>query len=259
MNNMIDPVALQLGPISIRWYGISYIVGLAVGIWILDRLNKRQKVFKNTDQIFDFAFWIFLIGVIVGGRLGEVLFYNLSYFIHNPLKIFAVWEGGMSFHGGLILSAITAYIYCRKNKLDFIKVADLSVIPGALALTFTRLANFVNRELVGRVIENPNFKWMGVDFGDGMLRYPSQLFQSADALILFLILLFIYSRKPKKGTVLFSYLALYGLFRIITELFREPEPQIGFIWQYFTTGQILSVFLLLAGITGLAYIKISGR
>jgi len=128
-----------------------------------------------------------------------------------------------------------------------------------LALTFTRLANFVNRELVGRVIENPNFKWMGVDFGDGMLRYPSQLFQSADALILFLILLFIYSRKPKKGTVLFSYLALYGLFRIITELFREPEPQIGFIWQYFTTGQILSVFLLLAGITGLAYIKISGR
>jgi phosphatidylglycerol---prolipoprotein diacylglyceryl transferase len=250
---MIDPIALKLGPLSIRWYGISYVVGLFAGIWILDKLNKKQKAFKDTDQIFDFAFWIFLIGVIAGGRLGEVLFYNLSYYIHNPIKIFAIWEGGMSFHGGLIGSVAVAYVYCKKHKIDFLKAADIAVIPGALALVFTRIANFINRELVGRVIENPHFKWLGVDFGDGLLRYPSQLFQSADAFILFLILLFIYSRKPKKGILLFSYLLLYGIFRFITEFFREPEAQIGFILRYFTTGQILSAVMIVTGIIGISF------
>ncbi|MBU1682883.1 prolipoprotein diacylglyceryl transferase, partial [Patescibacteria group bacterium] len=235
---MLDPIAFSIGPLSIHWYGISYGVGLILGIWILTLLNKKRLTFKDNNQIFDFAFWIFLIGVIVGGRLGYVLFYNLPYFIQNPAKIFAVWDGGMSFHGGLILSIIVAYLFCRRQKISFLSVADIAVIPGALALVFTRLANFVNRELVGRVIESPKWEWLGVDFGDGLLRFPSQLFQSFNALLLFLILLLIFRRKPKKGVLLFSYLALYGLLRFVAEFWRAPDSQIGFIWTYFTLGQI---------------------
>ncbi len=250
---MINPIALKLGPVSIHWYGISYVVALAVGILILSKLNKKAKAFKNSDQIFDFVFWMFLIGVIIGGRLGYVIFYNLPYYIQHPDKILAIWEGGMSFFGGLIGSFAVALIYCKKKKIDFVKMADIAVIPGALALFFTRIANFINRELVGRVIENHRWDWLGVNFGDGALRYPSQLFQSLDALVLFLVLLFIHSRKPKKGTVLFSYLIFYGLFRFITEFWRAPDPQIGFIWTYFTLAQILSFAAVVIGAIGIAF------
>jgi phosphatidylglycerol:prolipoprotein diacylglycerol transferase len=247
---MINPIALKLGPISVHWYGISYCVGLLLGIWILTVLNKKRKVFKDDAQIFDFAFWFFICGVILGGRLGYVLFYNLSYYLANPLKIFALWEGGMSFHGGLIAAFIVGYFFCKKHKISFVGLADMVVIPGALALTFTRIANFINHELVGRVIEKANWKWIGVDFGDGVLRYPSQLFQSADSFILFLILLLIYIRKPKKGVTMFCYIGLYGLFRFIIEFWRAPDPQVGFIWHYFTLGQLFSLGMLIIGIVG---------
>jgi phosphatidylglycerol:prolipoprotein diacylglycerol transferase len=252
---MIDPIALQIGPIQIHWYGIAYIVALAVGIWILSGLNKKTKVFKNLNQVFDFAFWLFLVGVIIGGRLGYILFYNLPYYIQNPARILTVWEGGMSFHGGLIGSVIVAYLFCKKHKINFLKMADIVVIPSALALFFTRIANFINGELIGRVIESPYCKWLGVDFGDGLLRYPSQLFQSISALLLFLILFLIFRTKPKKGILLFSYLGLYGLFRFIIEFYREPDAQIGFILKYITMGQIFSIVMLLAGIIGLVLIK----
>ncbi|MBU1017952.1 prolipoprotein diacylglyceryl transferase [Patescibacteria group bacterium] len=252
---MLDPVAFKIGPLSVHWYGISYGVGLLIGIWILTQLNKKRKVFKNNNQLFDFAFWVFLLGVILGGRLGYVLFYNLPYYLAHPAKIPAMWDGGMSFHGGLIASLIVGYLFCRKQKIRFLDVADLSTLPGALALTFTRIANFINHELIGRPIENPTWNWTGVDFGDGILRYPSQLFQSASALILFLILLLIFINKPKRGVLLFSYLMLYGLFRTILEFWRAPDPQIGFIWQYFTLGQLFSFAMFLAGLIGLAAFK----
>ncbi|MBU0727314.1 prolipoprotein diacylglyceryl transferase [Patescibacteria group bacterium] len=252
---MINPIALQLGPISVHWYGISYAVGLGVGIWILTMLNKRRKVFKDSNQIFDFAFWMFLIGVIVGGRLGYVLFYNLPYFLQNPLKVFAVWEGGMSFHGGLIGSILIALLFCKKNKIKFLDLADLAVIPGALALTFTRIANYINRELVGRVIENPKFEWLGVDFGDGLLRYPSQLFQSFNALLLFVILLVLFIGKPKRAVLLFSYIGLYGLLRFVAEFWRAPDSQIGFILNYLTLGQIFSLVMVVVGVVGLLVIR----
>ncbi|MBU0578330.1 prolipoprotein diacylglyceryl transferase, partial [Patescibacteria group bacterium] len=165
------------------------------------------------------------------------------------------WDGGMSFHGGLILSIIVAYLFCRRQKISFLSVADIAVIPGALALVFTRLANFVNRELIGRVIESPKWEWLGVDFGDGLLRFPSQLFQSFNALLLFLILLIIFRRKPKKGVLLFSYLTFYGLLRFIAEFWRAPDSQIGFIWTYFTLGQIFSFLMLVAGVVGLAAMR----
>lgn len=256
---MIDPIAFKIGPLAVHWYGISYGVGLLVGIWILNWLNKKRKVFKSTDQIFDLAFWVFLLGVIVGGRLGYVLFYNLSYFLENPAKIFAVWEGGMSFHGGMLASIIVGWFFCKKNKIKFFDLADIVVIPGALALTFTRLANFVNRELVGRPVENPNFEWLGVDFGDGILRYPSQLFQSFSSFLLFGVLLFIFTKKPKKGVLFFSYLFFYGLFRTIIEFWRAPDIQIGFIFTYFTLGQLFSLTMLLVGLIGLMFLRKTRR
>ena len=252
---MLDPVAFKIGPLAVHWYGISYGVGLLVGIWILNWLNKKRKVFKNTDQIFDLAFWVFLLGVIVGGRLGYVLFYNLSYFIQNPAKILAVWEGGMSFHGGMIASMIVGWFFCKKHKIKFFDLADITVIPGALALTFTRLANFVNRELVGRPVSNSKFEWMGVDFGDGILRYPSQLFQSFSSFLLFGVLLFIFTKKPKKGILLFSYLFFYGLLRTIIEFWRAPDEQVGFIFTYFTLGQLFSFIMLLFGLIGILFIR----
>lgn len=252
---MIDPIALQIGPISVHWYGISYAVGLIVGIWILNMLNKKRKVFKDLEEIIDFAFWMFLIGVVIGGRLGYIIFYNLHYYIENPLKIFAMWEGGMSFHGGLIGSAIIALIFCKRNKIKFLDLADLAVIPGALALMFTRIANFINGELVGRIIQNPKWQWLGIDFGDGLPRYPSQLLQSFNAFLLFLILLFIFTKKPKRGVLLFSYTMFYGMLRFATEFLRAPDPQIGLILNYFTLGQLFSLLMVIVGIVGLRKYK----
>ncbi len=250
---MINPIALQIGPISIHWYGIAYIVGLSVGVWILNTLNKKQKAFKDLNQILDFAFWIFMAGVIVGGRLGYVLFYNLSYFVQNPAKIIAIWEGGMSFHGGFLACVIVGYFFFKKHKISYLKAADIILIPSALALMFTRIANFINGELVGRVIENSNWQWLGVDFGDGLLRYPSQLFQSFSALLIFVILLIIFNFKPKTGVLTFSYLMLYGLFRFIIEFWREPDSQVGFVWQHFTMGQLLSLLMLITGVIGITF------
>ena len=252
---MIDPIAFHIGPLAVRWYGLAYAGGLLLTIWILTILNKKQKVFKDNNQIFDFLFWIFLLGVLIGGRLGYVLFYNLPYYIEFPGRIIALWEGGMSFHGGMIGSAIVAYVLARKHKIDLIKMTDILVIPGALATMLPRIANFINRELYGRVVESPQWQWLGVDFGDGLLRFPSQLFQSAGALILFLILLYIGSKKPGKGMLTASYFVLYGLIRFVIEFWREPDVQIGFLLGFFTLGQLLSLAMSIVGIIGFFWLK----
>jgi phosphatidylglycerol:prolipoprotein diacylglycerol transferase len=245
---MIDPIALQLGPLAIRWYGISYALSLAIGIGVLILLNKRTKVFKDANQIVDLCFWLFLLGVLLGGRLGYILFYNFPFYLEHPAKVFAIWEGGMSFHGGFIGALVVALVWLRKHKISFWKAADMIVIPGALAPSLTRIANFINQELVGRVIENPKWQWLGVDFGDGVLRYPSQLFQSANGVIIFLLMLLIFSRHPKTGILTASYFILQGLFRFITEFTRAPDPQIGYILNFFTLGQLLSLGMVGVGV-----------
>ena len=245
---MIDPIAFHIGPLAVRWYGIAYGVGLILSILILQKLNRKRPVFSQKDQIYDLMFWVFLLGVIVGGRLGYVLFYNLPYYFVNPLEIVAIWKGGMSFHGGLIGSLLVSWTYCKKHKIDWLAAADLAAVPAGLALLFGRLANFVNRELVGRVIENPRWQSFGVDFGDGMLRWPSQLFAAGKDLLIFLILLFLFHKNPRRGTLLASFLMLYGAFRFLVEFFRAPDEQIGFIFTYFTLGQLLSLLVFLAGV-----------
>lgn len=252
---MIDPVAFSIGPLEVRWYGLAYGAGLALCIWILTVLNKKRPVFKDNNQIFDFTFWVFLCGVLLGGRLGYVLFYNLPYYLDHPSKIIAIWEGGMSFHGGLIGSAIVAYTLGKKYKLEMVKLLDLIAVPAAIADALPRVANFINRELYGRPIENHNWDWLGVNFGDGILRYPSQLFQATSSVILFFILLFIFSRKPKTGTLLASYLIIYGLFRTIIEFWRQPDEQIGLIFGMLSMGQVLSLGVSLIGVIVLIYFK----
>lgn len=253
---MIDPIAFHIGPLAVHWYGIAYASSLLISIGILILLNKKRPVFKDNNQIFDFLFWIFLIGVLIGGRLGYVLFYNLPYYIDYPTKIFAPWEGGMSFHGGMIGAALVAYFLAKRNKIDLLSMTDLLAVPAGLVTALPRIANFINLELYGRVIESAQWKWMGVDFGDGLLRYPSQLFQSAGAVVLFLILLFIFSRESKKGVLTLSYFILYGIIRFILEFWREPDVQVGFLFNFFTLGQLLSLGMFLLGITGIILLGI---
>ncbi len=250
----IDPIFFQIGPLAFRWYGLMYLLGLGGAYWLI-KTRAAQKQIPLPSQTLSDLIVFAAFGVFIGGRLGYVLFYNLPFYIDHPLKVFAVWEGGMSFHGGAIATLIVGYFFCKKNKISYLHGGDLAVVPISLTLLFSRLANFIIRELVGRVIENPRWEWLGVDFGDKILRYPSQLFQAASAILLFLVLLFIFSRKPKKGVVLFSYLLFYGLFRIITEFWRAPDPQIGFICGFFTLGQILSFLMLLAGVIGFIVLK----
>lgn len=244
----MNPVAFQLGPLSVRWYGLLYGAALISALFILKWLNARRPVFKNNDQLFDLVFWIFLIGVIAGGRLGYVLFYNLSYFIEYPLKIPALWEGGMSFHGGLIGSVLIAWFFCRQHKIPFLATADLFAVPAALAQGIGRFGNLINRELMGRAIENPRWEWLGMDFGDGLLRFPSPVFQAAALFLLAGILLFLFPRTVKTGTLFSAYLILSGLFRFITEFWRAPDPQIGFIGGFFTLGQLLALAVTAAGL-----------
>ncbi len=256
---MIDPIAFKIGPLAVRWYGIAYEISLIVSVGILIQMNKKRPVFKNSQQIIDFLFWLFSVGVLFGGRLGYVLFYNLPYYLDNPLKIFAVWEGGMSFHGGMIASVLLALYLGKKHKINLLAMGDMMAVVGGLVTFWTRIANFINQELVGRVIQNENWKWMGFDFGDGFLRYPSQLFQSAGSLVLFIILLVIWIRTRKKGVVTFSYFFFYGLIRFVLEFWREPDSQIGFLFKYFTLGQLLSFGMLIVGAIGLFYLWILDR
>ena len=252
---MIDPIAFNIGPIAVHWYGISYGVALIVSIWILTRLNKKAKVFKDNEQIFDFMFWVFLLGIIVGGRLGYVFFYNLPFYLQNPLDTLKVWDGGMSFHGGLIAALLVSYFYTKKHKIDYLKMADMVVVPGALATSFGRVANFINRELVGREVLSENWQWLGVDSGDGMLRYPSQLFQAAAGVVIFIILLIIFRKSPKRGVLFSSYFILQGSFRFLIEFFRAPDAHLGFQALGLTRGQWLSLVVVLGGVVALGWMQ----
>ena len=250
---MIDPIAFHIGPLAVHWYGISYALGLFFVSYSLVLLNEKRPVFKNNEQIFDLMFWAFLVGVIPGGRIGYILFYNLPYYLSNPAKLLAVWEGGMSFHGGLIGVLLVGYFYCKKHKIDWLKAADLTVIPMGIPIMLTRLANFVNGELYGREVNNEALKQLvGMDFGDGVMRHPSQLYESMAGFVIFLTLVLVFIKyKPKRGVLFFCFLALYGLLRTLIEFVRAPDAQIGFILNYFTLGQIFSFLMLCIGIWGI--------
>ncbi|GAW66728.1 prolipoprotein diacylglyceryl transferase [Geoanaerobacter pelophilus] len=241
----IDPVFLRLGPLEFRWYGLMYIIGFISAYFIILSGVKRKNLPLAKDDVADLIFTVAL-GVILGGRFGYILFYNLAYYLAHPLKLFAVWEGGMSFHGGLIGALLASLIYIRKHKLRFYPLADIGFLAAPVGLGCGRIGNFINGELYGRVTDVP---WAMVFPGGGPLpRHPSQLYEAfLEGPVMFLIL-YLISRKVKRdGVVVWSFVALYGLFRFLLENFREPDQQLGFLIGGLSMGQLLSLPMLLIG------------
>lgn len=239
-----DKTFLTIGPIALNYYGLMYALGTIAVYFIGKKLVRKQNIPITDDQILDLiSYGIF--GVILGGRIGYILFYNLSYYFTEPLKIFAVWEGGMSFHGGLLGVILGGYLFCHKNQFNFYRLADFFIIPVFLALALGRIGNFINGELVGRITEMP---W-GVEFPNHIgKRHPSQLYQSGKDFFIFFTLLTLLKYKFKTGTYFWLGISVYGFLRFLIEFTREPDVQIGFLFQYFSLGQILSLPMFLIGI-----------
>jgi phosphatidylglycerol:prolipoprotein diacylglycerol transferase len=247
----IDPVALRLGPLSIRWYALSYIAALTGGWRYMRWLAARSKTVASAVQIDDFLVWATL-GVVLGGRVGYILFYKPDYYFSDPLQILYLWHGGMSFHGGALGVIIALILYCRLNKLSILSFGDLLCCAVPLGPLLGRIANFINGELYGRPAD-PSLPWAMVFPGGGPLpRHPSQLYESLLEGLVLLILLHVLWRqralRERPGFLAGAFLAGYGVARIIVELFRQPDEFLGFLWGGATMGQLLSLPLILAGI-----------
>ncbi len=242
-----SPTIVKVGPFAIRWYGLMYILGFITS-WFLFNYQARKKKIKGlTQQVVEsFYFWL-IVALVLGARLGYVLFYNLPYYMQNPLRIFAVWQGGMSFHGGLIGLVIAGVLFCRKHKLDFWRMADMLVATVPPGLGFGRIGNFINGELFGRPTNVP---WaMIFPQGGNIPRHPSELYEFFfEGVVLFVILWILKDRIKRSGMLLAAFLILYGIFRFTLEFFRQPDPQLGFVAGPFTMGQVLSSVMVLAGI-----------
>jgi phosphatidylglycerol:prolipoprotein diacylglycerol transferase len=241
----IDPVFLHLGPVQLRWYGLMYMLSFIVGFFVLRRFAKYRKMNLSTDDLYDLLFYL-ILGVMVGGRLGYVLFYDLGSYLHEPLSIFAIWQGGMSFHGGFIGMILAALYITRKKKWDFWEIADLVCAAVPIGLGLGRIGNFINGELFGRPT---NVAWaMVFPEGGAMPRHPSQLYEALlEGVVLFFILKWIYKKNFYRGTVFWALLAFYGLFRFLVEFVREPDAQLGLDLGPFTRGQELTFPMLVLG------------
>lgn len=242
----IDPVLIEIGPLAIRWYSLAYIAGLFGGWWLLTRQLRLMRLTR--EQLDDLLLWV-LLGVILGGRIGYVLFYNLPYFLENPIEILTVWHGGMSFHGGMLGSIAAVFLFTRRHKLAFLPAMDGVAMVAPLGLGLGRLANFINGELYGRVTDAP---W-GMIFPNGgpLPRHPSQIYEAlTEGLLLFLLLWGLKAagadRRP--GVIGGSFLLGYAVARAACELFREPDAHLGFLFAGATMGHLLSLPMALAGL-----------
>ncbi|HIP76415.1 MAG TPA: prolipoprotein diacylglyceryl transferase [Psychromonas hadalis] len=242
---VIDPVAVSIGPLDIHWYGLMYLVGFIFAFWMANKQCDQSKGIWTREQASDLLFLGFM-GVILGGRIGYVLFYQFPLFLDNPLYLFKIWEGGMSFHGGVI-GVVTAIIYYAKsNNRSILSVGDFIVPLLPVGLGAGRIGNFINSELWGRVTDSP----FGIIFHNAgpLPRHPSQLYEFAlEGVVLFIILVTFAKRKPPAGSVAGMFLLFYGLFRITIEFARQPDAQLGFLTFGLTMGQILSVPMVIAG------------
>lgn len=245
----IDPVAIRLGPVAVHWYGIAYIVGIGLGWWVLHRRTLEPRSQWTRVDVSDVVFFA-AIGAVLGGRIGYALFYNLDGIFSDPLSIFAVWRGGMSFHGGLIGMILAFALFARRRARRFLAVSDLVVSVVPIGLFFGRLANFVNQELWGSPTTLP---W-GVVFthpaAGGFARHPSQLYEALlEGLLLFFLLRFVATRSASVGVVTATFLVAYGIIRMGIEFVREPDLHIGYLaWEWVTMGQVLSFPMVVGGI-----------
>ncbi len=241
----LNPEIVRVGPFAVRWYGLMYLLGFGAS-YVLVRQQIRKRHLPLTREFLD-SFYTFLVfGLVVGARLGYVLFYNLSWYVHNPLDMFAVWHGGMSFHGGLIGSILAGVWCCRRYRVDPWQIADLVTATAPIGLGLGRLGNFINAELYGRVTSVP---WGMVFPGGGPSpRHPSQLYELLlEGVVLFIVLWSVKDRMRKTGSVTALFIVLYGLFRFLVEFVREPDPQLGFVAGPLTMGQLLSACMALIG------------
>lgn len=242
----IDPVALQIGPLAIRWYGLAYVAGILIGWELLKGRARREGSAFTPEDVGDMVFFAALGGVL-GGRLGYVVFYNFQQYLAEPLTIFRVWQGGMAFHGGVIGFALATFWFARSRRLPFLGVTDFIVPVVPIGLFFGRLANFINGELWGRV---SNVPWAMVFPGAGPdPRHPSQLYEAVlEGAVLFCMLMLAANRPRPLGTISGLFLLLYGTFRFIIEFAREPDAHLGFVlFDALSMGQLLSLPMMLAG------------
>ncbi|MGX1110315.1 prolipoprotein diacylglyceryl transferase [Bradyrhizobium elkanii] len=252
---VFNPVALSLGPIVIRWYALAYIVGIVLG-WIYARsLIKKERLWGGPapitlPQLDDFILWV-TIGIIVGGRTGYVLFYNLPFFIAHPAEILELWKGGMSFHGGFLGCVAAVMLFARRNDIPILSLGDITTAVAPIGLFLGRLANFINSELWGRHAD-PGLPWAMIFPNGGPLpRHPSQLYEAGlEGIVLFaaLAVMIRMGALKRPGLILGSFIAIYGVARIIGEHFREPDPQLGFLWGGLTMGMLLSVPMIIVGV-----------
>jgi len=245
----IDPIALEIGPVVIRWYSLAYVGGILFGWRYILKISPLSIEKIDRKCIDDFIIWATL-GIILGGRFGYVVFYNPVYFIENPLLIFAMWHGGMAFHGGLIGIAVATWIFARRNNIQFIAFGDLVCAAAPIGLFFGRIANFINGELFGRPTD---FPWAIVfPAGGTEPRHPSQLYEAGlEGLLLFLVLsimIFRFKALNRKGLVAGSFMMIYGLSRYLVEFVRQPDDHLGTIFNIATMGQILSLPLIVVGL-----------
>lgn len=241
----IDPVFLKLGPLEFRWYGLMYILGFIASYFIVKAGVKRKGIPLSKDDVADLVFTE-AVGIILGGRFGYILFYNFSYYLSHPAKLFAVWEGGMSFHGGLCGAIIAGFFYLKKHKTPFYPLADICFLAGPVGLFLGRIGNFINGELYGRVTDVP---WgMVFPTGGELPRHPSQLYEAFLEGPLMFLVLFILSRKVKAdGVVFWAFISMYGLFRFLVEFVREPDAQLGYLVGGLSMGQLLSLPMFAVG------------
>ena len=247
----INPVLLEIGPLQIRYYGLFYALGFVIAYFLIYYLAKRKALSITKDDVADFLIYE-IVGIVAGARLIYVAVYNPFFYFQNPFEIIALWHGGLSFHGGLLGAVAASYLFCRRKRIDFYSLADIVVIPVALALALGRIGNFMNAELYGRIADVP---WC-IDYSKNQFvqnlpsgcRHPSQIYESLKNLLIFAGLWVIKDKKLPNGFMFWSFVTLYGLFRTIVEFFRVPDEQIGFIFNYFTMGQLLSFPLFLLGL-----------
>ena len=244
--NNFDPVALEIFSLEVRWYSLAYIFGIIFG-WILAKKKFIQNI--EVKNNFDDYLTYLIIGIILGGRLGYIIIYNLNFYISNPFDIFKIWQGGMSFHGGLIGVIITSILFAKKNNQKPFNYLDIVSLVAPIGIFFGRIANFINSELYGVETNLPwAVKFVAVD---DLYRHPSQLYEAVfEGLILFLILLYFKRKNYLKipGLISGIFLILYSIFRFIIEFFRVPDEQLGYLLLNLTMGQIISFLFLLIGV-----------
>jgi phosphatidylglycerol:prolipoprotein diacylglycerol transferase len=241
----INPVFLSIGPLQFRWYGLMYVLGFVATYFILRSEVRRKKLPLTKDDVADLVFFG-AMGVVLGGRLGYILFYDLGVYLADPLQIFAVWKGGMSFHGGFLGVILSFVLFARRKKIPFWTLIDMAAQCAPVGLGLGRIGNFINGELYGRPTDVP---WGIIFPGGGELpRHPSQLYEAfLEGLVLFFIVRIMARRSDVTGIPAWTFCAGYGLFRFIVEFFRQPDAQIGTFLDFFSMGQLLSLPMFLVG------------